>query len=695
MAVGSTSSSSPSKASATSSAPTSSPRPESRPTSEQSAAVSAQTSSGVEATAQARTSPGESDAAAVAGIEDRVSLSTPEQESTGLTEALSAGLQDAYGVEAAEASAPQENPYEGFADHTVTMSPEAWSKDRTPAEGDVARNDHLEGMMRNQGYSVEDIYARDAGGQSLLDRVAQANGLRDPNLITPEQSLVLPTRNAPPQQESNASAAAAISGESEDTLSAQAQAEVKADDVEDAALSADAVARAENTGSGDAVADASARVDVGEAVDSTLTARAQAEALAAEGSGEATAVAEVVAGRIEGTETEAVALATGDEAVAQARTTIGEAVDSHIVSEAVASGPGSRAEGLVEIAEADEDTSVDSRVIAQGPEATALNSVELNGPAGVRLPGEQTGTARLETVATGNTEATVGGTQEATATTVSHEGTSRTTVDSAHAAVLGVGQDVEAIQAGQLNESNFNLVAEDTAVIHDVGATFAGGNTGNTISGSVLAQNLDLRSASAESTNISFIGREGDNNVSLSGPRDSAGATFQGHLGDGTDSVTGQLRSEDEVLSLNKESGILDLGLRFDGSSEGTTESFIDAGDAVLRGELRGSEYGQDRTMIRGGRFEGLTLDGGHGANDELIIDLPEGAAVPAVFTGSNQGAIPEGWQDGQSSISAPNYERIVVRQNGEVVGQFGEAIDYLPSFERAQEDALSRGVAP
>lgn len=82
-----------------------------------------------------------------------------------------------------------DNPY---ANHNAT------AVEVTPWDGTGGQpNDHIEGILLNQGYTVDEIYAPDENGQTLVDQVAGANELGDPNIIHPGQSLVVPT-TAPP-----------------------------------------------------------------------------------------------------------------------------------------------------------------------------------------------------------------------------------------------------------------------------------------------------------------------------------------------------------------------------------------------------------------------------------------------------------------------------------------------------------------
>lgn len=71
----------------------------------------------------------------------------------------------------------------GQASTQVTVEP--WGK---------GKNSSVEGILRNQGYSLKEIYTKDANGQTLIDRVASSNGLKNPNLIQPGQELNIPSR---------------------------------------------------------------------------------------------------------------------------------------------------------------------------------------------------------------------------------------------------------------------------------------------------------------------------------------------------------------------------------------------------------------------------------------------------------------------------------------------------------------------
>lgn len=78
-----------------------------------------------------------------------------------------------------------DNPY---ADHNATdVTVTAW-------DGVGGKpNDSVVTILRNQGYSDEQIWAPDANGVNLVDHVAQANDLNEEYLIHPGDELIVPT----------------------------------------------------------------------------------------------------------------------------------------------------------------------------------------------------------------------------------------------------------------------------------------------------------------------------------------------------------------------------------------------------------------------------------------------------------------------------------------------------------------------
>ena len=101
--------------------------------------------------------------------------------------AASAG-QPAAAARADQAQVNDVNPFEGFAPDFTRVTVDRWRK---------GPNDSIGRILRNQGYSSNDIYKKDKSGQSLIQRVAAANGLKDPNLIRPGQKgLMVPVKEA-------------------------------------------------------------------------------------------------------------------------------------------------------------------------------------------------------------------------------------------------------------------------------------------------------------------------------------------------------------------------------------------------------------------------------------------------------------------------------------------------------------------
>lgn len=77
------------------------------------------------------------------------------------------------------------NPYDGVADKTEEVTVDPYKK---------GKNDTVEGMLRNQGYSLQDIYNKDKNGKTLIDHVARVNELKNPNVIQDGAKLKIPSR---------------------------------------------------------------------------------------------------------------------------------------------------------------------------------------------------------------------------------------------------------------------------------------------------------------------------------------------------------------------------------------------------------------------------------------------------------------------------------------------------------------------
>ncbi len=77
------------------------------------------------------------------------------------------------------------NPYGDIGATSSQVKVDAWGQ---------GKNDCLEHILTNQGYSLSDIYKKDAQGKCLLDRVSAVNNLKNPNLIHPGQKLQIPSK---------------------------------------------------------------------------------------------------------------------------------------------------------------------------------------------------------------------------------------------------------------------------------------------------------------------------------------------------------------------------------------------------------------------------------------------------------------------------------------------------------------------
>ena len=104
------------------------------------------------------------------------------------TPAASAGDSVDISKETASAEAGDkkpENAYDGIADKTSTVTVDPYKE---------GKNDTIEGILRNQGYSLQDIYNKDENGKTLIDHVASVNNLKNPNVIQDGASLKVPGR---------------------------------------------------------------------------------------------------------------------------------------------------------------------------------------------------------------------------------------------------------------------------------------------------------------------------------------------------------------------------------------------------------------------------------------------------------------------------------------------------------------------
>jgi hypothetical protein len=82
------------------------------------------------------------------------------------------------------------NPYAGVADHAERVVVDRWGQ---------GKNDSIERILRSQGYSTQEIYAKHGKKGNLLQQVATVNGLRDPNLVrSGGKGILVPAKHPKP-----------------------------------------------------------------------------------------------------------------------------------------------------------------------------------------------------------------------------------------------------------------------------------------------------------------------------------------------------------------------------------------------------------------------------------------------------------------------------------------------------------------
>lgn len=82
----------------------------------------------------------------------------------------------------------QSNPYSSIAKSAAKVKVDKWG---------TGKNDCLESILMNKGYTAEEIYSKGADGKSLLDRVVSTNKLRNADLIQAGQNLIVPSKEEP------------------------------------------------------------------------------------------------------------------------------------------------------------------------------------------------------------------------------------------------------------------------------------------------------------------------------------------------------------------------------------------------------------------------------------------------------------------------------------------------------------------
>lgn len=91
------------------------------------------------------------------------------------------------------------NPYSSIAKSSAQVRVDKWG---------TGKNDCLESILMNKGYTAEEIYSKGADGKSLLDRVVATNKLRNADLIQAGQNLVVPSKEEPKADKSTKSVGA-------------------------------------------------------------------------------------------------------------------------------------------------------------------------------------------------------------------------------------------------------------------------------------------------------------------------------------------------------------------------------------------------------------------------------------------------------------------------------------------------------
>ena len=87
----------------------------------------------------------------------------------------------------ATATAPSDkvNISTSATENNANVTVDGWKK---------GKNDCLEHILLNQGYSMKEIYGKGDDGKSMLQTIANQNGLKDPNVLRPGQSLTIPKK---------------------------------------------------------------------------------------------------------------------------------------------------------------------------------------------------------------------------------------------------------------------------------------------------------------------------------------------------------------------------------------------------------------------------------------------------------------------------------------------------------------------
>lgn len=124
-------------------------------------------------------------ASAPSAASNRASGSVSSRPSGESTPARKDGYTPSEEMRTGDSKAPDKKSDTGSDDKSAKVTTDKWQK---------GRNDCLERALRNQGYSLKDIYARGKDGKTMLQRVAEDNGLKDPNKIADGKELTIPRK---------------------------------------------------------------------------------------------------------------------------------------------------------------------------------------------------------------------------------------------------------------------------------------------------------------------------------------------------------------------------------------------------------------------------------------------------------------------------------------------------------------------
>ena len=109
-------------------------------------------------------------------------------EGTALLKSTNSNSAPTDAVTLSKEAKSQPNPYSSIAKSAAQVKVDKWG---------TGKNDCLESILMNKGYTPEEIYSKGADGKSLLDRVVSTNKLRNADLVQAGQNLIVPSKEEP------------------------------------------------------------------------------------------------------------------------------------------------------------------------------------------------------------------------------------------------------------------------------------------------------------------------------------------------------------------------------------------------------------------------------------------------------------------------------------------------------------------